>query len=63
MTAIFDFDAIAEAMRRLREPEPEAKPECDQCGGGGWECYGLGFADPNFRECSICHNPEGLPSS
>lgn len=35
---------------------------CPKCEGGGWECYGLGFGDPHFRECDLCGNPEGLSS-
>jgi len=41
--------------------ETEA-PVCAACEGGGWEGYGLGFADPHFRVCKVCDNPEGLPS-
>jgi hypothetical protein len=40
----------------------EPAPVCQYCEGGGWECYGIGHHDPHFRECSVCHNPEGLPS-
>jgi hypothetical protein len=59
------------------EPSPLAEPEylmgvdlaaedteempCPMCGGGGWECYGIGHSDPHFRECRTCYNPEGLP--
>lgn len=35
---------------------------CPTCYGGGWECYGIGIADPHFRECPECHNPKGYPS-
>jgi hypothetical protein len=34
---------------------------CAACEGGGWECYGLGYCDPHFRECTVCGNPDGLP--
>jgi hypothetical protein len=35
---------------------------CPVCEGSGWECYALGVADPHFRECPSCNNPEGLRS-
>ena len=41
---------------------PEPEPVCQYCEGGGWESYGIGRGDPHFRDCSNCHNPEGLPS-
>jgi len=43
----------------LVETDP---PVCAACENSGWECYSLGFADPHFRVCTVCENPEGLPS-
>jgi len=40
-------------------PAPD-EPACPACEGGGWECYGIGRGDPHFRECQVCHNPNGL---
>jgi hypothetical protein len=54
-----DYAAIAAAQRAL---EREREPVCPRCEGGGWECYGLGFADPHFSVCEACGNPEGLKS-
>lgn len=53
-----DFAGIAEAMLAIADEEPAVCPKCE---GGGWECYGLGYADPHFRVCDECYNPEGLP--
>lgn len=54
-----DYAAIRSRLAELRD---EVEDECPTCFGGGWECYGLGFGDPHFRECPTCHNPQGHPS-
>jgi hypothetical protein len=60
-----DFASIGAGLKALeaanRSPETVTL-ECNRCEGGGWECYGLGFGDPHFRECTACGNPEGHPS-
>lgn len=58
------LDDLTKTVRAKVNPEPEEKncPEGTGCEGGGWECYGLGYADPHFRVCSICGNPEWVPS-
>lgn len=65
MTAIFDFDAIAKAMRDLKTPEPdrdEELPYCHDCEDGGWEGYFTPTGGgPNFRVCEKCGNPRGIP--
>jgi len=45
----------------LVETEP---PVCAACKNGGWECYGFDcWGEPlYFRVCTVCENPEGLPS-
>jgi hypothetical protein len=63
-----DFAAIAAEIKKLKAENDntqlsmEPEKECEACEGGGWECYGTGHMDPHFRECSVCHNPEGHPS-
>jgi hypothetical protein len=52
-------DCPVRAARAAVEDEPRNCPEGTGCDGGGWECYGLGYADPHFRECRKCGNPEG----
>ncbi len=56
----FDFIAKKFAMP-VRDDDLEVK-YCDACEDGGWECYGIGFGDPHFRECPECGNPKGYPS-
>lgn len=55
-----DFAAIARAMAENAGIEPD--DYCAACEDSGWKCYALGFADPHFRECSVCGNPKGRPS-
>jgi hypothetical protein len=55
------FDLIDRKFGQQREAKKAPEPVCDSCEGGGWECYGLGFGDPHFRECSKCGNPNGEP--
>ena len=55
---VFDFASIAAELRVLEGVEDF---ECGKCGGGGWECYGIGYHDPHFRLCDACHNPKGYP--
>lgn len=62
----FDFAEIARGLRQIEtSAAPTAdEPEkyCSACENGGWECYGLGYGDPHFRECPVCQNPFSLPS-
>jgi hypothetical protein len=52
--------ALAQPVVALQaDVEPAVCPICE---GSGWECYGLGFADPHFRECGECGNPHKWPS-
>lgn len=63
MSIVYDFrDIGAHPLRELVEGDIESIPECEECSGTGWECYGIGSHDPHFRECRKCHNPKGFPS-
>lgn len=49
--------------RKILGSDPFEASYCFACDDGGWECYGLPTGmNPYFRECRVCHNPQGIPS-